>query len=351
LDIYNTNRPEVSDCIRFSLPQDDLNALNSGSGTILNIFERGMVLPNHENARIDSFKIYDIKVHLEGDPNPSFAYFELLLEHSGRSMIRNNGEIYWFDHINNQNQNPITWGMTYDAKYGITDQHEPSFASESLLHSLLPELDKEDRMIYSRPSAWADIRISKNNAVSGNTKMVIDELTFELKYDFVQRPTNNRNLDVYAADIDNPNMTLSPYITISRADKAGRANGRGTLYRTYNRNTLVTLDAPEEYGRYKFVNWVNRYDDVVSTQKQVNVTLSNDTLVKANYRYMGAILNVPDSVFVDKTAQNQVIKVENLGSEEMEWSVDSNNPWIKIVSGEEGIDTDYITMEVDANYS
>jgi hypothetical protein len=349
-DMYNSKPSEVSSTIRFSLPQDDRNALNTGSGVLLNIFERGMVSPNHENARIVNFKIYDIKVHLEGDQNPSFANFDLLLEHSGRSMMRNNGEIYWFDHINNQNQNPITWGMTYDAKYGITDQHEPSAASQSLLYSLLDKLGQTNNiMIYSRPGAWSDIRISKTDVTSGNTKMVIDELTFELQYDFVQRPTNNRNLDVYAADIENGNMILSPYIAISRTDKSGRADGRGTLYRTYNSNSSVNLEAPEEYGRYKFVNWVNRYDDIVSTQKQVSVTLSNDTWVKANYRYMGPGLSVQDSVNVGREEGTVAVKIKNTGSEEMEWSVVSNTPWLSITSADEGIDDEYLILHFEEN--
>jgi peptidoglycan hydrolase CwlO-like protein len=350
LDMYNTNRPELSIPVRFSLTQEDKDALNSGASINLNIFERGMIPPYEENVRIVKFKIHDIQVHLEGNSS-SFAYFDLLMEHSGISMMRKNGEIYYFDHINRENQNPIIWGLRYDANNGIVNTKEPSFASQSLLYSLLSDLHAQDSiMIYSRPGAWADIRISKNDVTSGNTQMVIDNLTFELQYDFVQRPTNNRNIDVYASDIDNSNMTLSPYMEISRADKSGRANGRGILHRTYNRNTSLTLEAPEEYGRYKFINWVNRYDDIVSTQKQVSVTLDNDTWVKANYRYMGAILNVPDSVFVDKTAQNKVVRVENLGSEEMEWTAVSNTPWIHIIS-DEGVDTDYLTLEVESNES
>ncbi|GHT77447.1 hypothetical protein FACS189463_3660 [Bacteroidia bacterium] len=35
----------------------------------------------------------------------------------------------------------------------------------------------------------------------------------------------------------------------------------------------------------------------------------------------------------------------------MEWSAISNTPWIKIASAPEGIDTDYITLEVEPNES
>ncbi|MDR0798948.1 MAG: T9SS type A sorting domain-containing protein [Dysgonamonadaceae bacterium] len=351
LDEYNTNRPELSIPVRFSLTQNDLDALNSDVDINLNIFERGMIPPYEENVRIVKFKIHDIKAHLEGSQS-SFAYFDLLLEHSGRSKMRKDGQIYWFDHINNQNQNPVIWGIRYDANNGIVNTKEPSFASQSLLYSLLDKLGQtNDIMIYSRPGAWADIRISKNNVVSGNTKMIIDELTFELQYDFVQRPTNNRNLDIYAGDVAKSNISLSPYIEVSKADKSGRSNGRGTMYRTYNRGTSVNLEAPEEYGRWKFVHWTNRYDEVVSTNKIVTANMNNDTYLTANYQYMGPILNLTDTIKVGKSDKVATVKVENKGSEEMEWSARSNTSWVKIIAGEEGIDTDYITLEIEANTS
>jgi len=204
-------------------------------------------------------------------------------------------------------------------------------------------------MIYSRPGAWADIYVSKTDIVSSNTKMVIDELTFELQYDYMQRPINNRNLDVYAADIDDSGISLSPYIEISRADKSGRANGRGTLYRTYDRNSSVSLEAPAEYGRYRFVNWADQYGAVVSTNVRVSANMSNDTYLRANYRYMGAMLKTEDIIYVSADAGVTTVKVENLGSEEMEWTAVSNDSWLRITAGEEGSDDGYISLEFDAN--
>jgi len=351
LAIYNSNRPEQTQPIPFDLTSDDLAALNSGGDVRLNLYERGMIPPDHENARIVNFKISNIKVHLEGDQNPSFATFNLLMEHSGRSKMRSNGQIYWFDHINSQTQSPITWGAVYDAKYGTVTEQSPSSASTSLLYSLLGNLANDNNtMIYSRPGAWSDIRISKNDVTSGKTKMIIDSLTYELQYDYTQRPTNNRNLDVYAGDVDNGSISLSPYIEISRTDKDGRANGRGVLYRTYsNTGNSVNLKAPDEYGRYKFVNWTDKNGGVASTQTTVSTDMSSDTYLKANYKYMGAILSMNDSVLVGKDAQTVAVKVENKGSEEMDWTAVSNTPWIKIVSGTQGVDNSYITLEIEQN--
>ena len=349
LEEYNNNRPELSIPVRFSLTKGDLDALNSNTDIILNIFERGMIPPYEENVRIVNIKIHEVKVHLEGNQS-SFSYFDLLMEHSGRSMLRKDGEIYWFDHINNQNQNPVIWGIRYDAKSEIINAKEPSFASQSLLYSLLEKLGQtNDIMIYSRPGAWADICISKNDVTSGNTKMVIDELTFELQYDFVQRPINNRNLDIYAGDIDNSNLSLSPYIEVSRTDKSGRANGRDVIYRTYNRGNSVNITAPAKYANYIFVNWTDRYDAVVSNNPTVSTNMNNDTWLKANYKYMVPVLSVKDSIFIGKNSQKIVVEVENKGLEGMEWTAISNTPWIEIVSGTEGVDNGHITLEIEQN--
>ena len=351
LDYYNSNRPSMTSAIRFSATENDKAMLNAGMGFNLNMYERGMVLPNHENARIVNFKIYDIKVRLEGDTNPSFAYFELLMEHSGRSKIRNNGEIYWFDHINNQNQNPITWGLNYDAKYKILDEQTPSASDSSLLYSILTGLGQTNNiMIFSRPGAWSDIYISKHDPPGlVNTQMIIEDLTFELQYDFTSRPPNNRNLDVYAMDVDKTMNSLSPYIEVSKTDISGRTNGRGVLYRTYYNTEEVTLTAPEEYGRYRFINWTDKNNAVVSSNLSASVRMNNDIAITANYKYMGAILKTEDTIYVSADAGIITTKVENIGSEEMEWTAASNSPWLRITSGNEGCDNGYIILEYDDN--
>lgn len=351
LDEYNTNRPSVTGFTSFSLTESDLAELNAGRGIRLNIYERGMISPNRENVRIVGFGVPQIKVHLEGDQNPSFANFELLMMHSGTSMIRKNGEIFYFNHLNNQNQNPITWGVTYDAKFNTVEKQEPSFESQSLLYSLLPDLYKGEIMIYSRPGAWADLYISKYDNVSPHTKLVIDELAFMLNLDYSQRPKDNRNLDVTAGDIDDPGASLTPLITTSRADKSNRSGGRGTLYRTYDSNATLELEAPARYGRYQFVNWAGPDDKVVSTNPVVSTDMRIDRRLKANYRYSGPVLSLQDSVVVDGNAQAVAVKVENGGSDEMEWSAVSNDPWVRIVSGESGVDNGYLTLEIERNPS
>jgi hypothetical protein len=206
-------------------------------------------------------------------------------------------------------------------------------------------------MIYSRPGAWADIRVSRNDRISSaNTKMIVDELTFELQYDFTQRPNSNRNLDVYAADVDGLNGSLTPFIEVSRPDKNGRNMGRVPMYRTYDRNSgSVKLVAPEEYGRYRFVNWTNSNNNVTVNTRDVTVSITNDVAYTANYKYMGAVLSVTDSIFISANAGSDRITVENDGLEEMDWTAVSNNSWLRITAGSEGTDEGDIELEYDAN--
>jgi hypothetical protein len=346
---YNNGSKEFTTSIHFSLSKEDITELNEGRDVILNMMERGMILSNHENARIVNVKVSDIKVHLEGEQNSSIAQFELLLEHSGISKLRKNGEIYYFNHSNSQTKKPIQWGMMYYAKTNKIYTEEQSFASESLLYSLLKIGDKEKFMMYSRPAVWADIRITKNDVTTGNTQMIIDELTFELQYDFMQRPNENKNIDVYACDIENTNRELMPYIEVSAQDKGKRQNGRGALYRTYNTGTTVTLTAQEEYGNYQFVQWVDRNNTLVSKSATVNVSTNSDATLIAKYQYSGAVLHVPDTVYITNNAGQVSFSVSNKGLADLLWSAESKDSWLRIADNYEGVNNAAITLEHEIN--
>ena len=336
LERYIHNRPEMTAPIRFALTKEDLEALNDGRDVILNIFERGMVSATDENARIVNFKVDTIIVRTEGSVG-SFAYFDLKLEHSGLSQLRHNGEIYHFNHISNKTERPITWGIRYDAlrSPGMINPIEPSFASGSLLYSLLGNLADGNIMIYSRPSVWGDIRISKNDITSNNVKMIIDSLWFELQYDFVPRPPANRNVDIYAQDVDGSAIKLTPYIELSRADITGRQNGRALMYRTYYNNTPnLTVTAPQRYGNWEFVNWSTRSGDVISTQAARTFNVSGDEVMIANYRYAGPALFVPDTIWAN--ADDVLVSIPitpHIVDYDIDWNVRSEDSWLTIEEG------------------
>jgi predicted nucleic acid-binding Zn-ribbon protein len=343
IDKYNTfGSNEFTTIVYIPLTDFELDALNSGNDVIVNLVEKGFIYPNRENLRIVDINV-QVKAHPEGNKG-SIDNFTLKLEHSGISMLRQNGEFYYFNHINPEKNASIQWNFDYEA--GNIKKNGESAASISLISSLLG-VGTGEMMIYSRPGVWADIRITKD-VLPASKNMVLDSLIVKLGYDYTERPTQSRNLDVYAREKDD-NTTLMPYIEVSRTDKNGRSDGRNLIYRTYNRDTDVTLTAPAGYGSYQFVNWTDRYDAVISSSLSVNTKLTNDVALIANYKYTGAVLKTADTIYISSDAATTLVKVENLGSEEMEWTAVGNDPWLRITSGESGMDDGHILLEYDEN--
>jgi len=347
---------EYTSTVSIPLADDELEALNSGSDVIINFANKGLIYANRENLRIVGLKVKEVKAHAEGTQG-SIDNFTLKLEHSGVSMLRQNGEFYYFNHINPEKKASIQWSFDYEG--GAIKKNEVSAASTSLISSLLG-VKAGETMIYSRPGVWADIRISKD-ALPASKKMVLESLVFELEYDYAERPTNNRNLDVYALGVDGSIETLRsadaaqrgtmlmPYIEVSKSDRRNRANGRSLMYRTYTRDTEVTLTAPKEYGRYQFVNWTDRDNKVVSSNLSVDVRMANDVSLRANYLYTGAMLKAADTIYISQSTGFATVKIENLGSKDMFWTAVSNNSWLQITDGKEGIDDGYISLAFDEN--
>ena len=250
---YDASKKETERTILIS--KEQLDAINNGEGAIINFQEMGKFPANEENVRIIDISVLHMGRHVEGNGGQD-GTMDLDITHSGISQFRKDGKLYWFDHIpRNAKVNPHTWGV----KYSVTGDHlspkEPSSESSSLLSYLLKLKNHttEDVMLFSRPSAWSDILITKSLNETGDADIVIDSLVLLLKYDYTDRPKNNINIDITA------NEQLLPYVTCSRADLNGRSSGRGNLYRTYKKNSgSVTFTAVDQYEMYHFVNWTDR---------------------------------------------------------------------------------------------
>ena len=351
--IVNYGRTENNVSTTIKLTAEDLKALNEGEDVILNIFERGRFDPNRENIRIINFTVEpDFDVDFEANPG---AEFDLVMEHSGISKFRNKGETYYFNYTNSRNQqNPIYWGHTYtkkDAKSGTFETFTPSAADISLLFSLL-EINNPKVMLYSRPSPWADIRIYRTNK---EAKVEFKKLTFKLNYDFMLHSNNidhYRYLDIYARDIDSSGYKLSPYIILSKEDNNNRSNGRTPVYRTYNANQTLTVEAQPEYGQWEFVNWTNRDGNVVfSEDAKITITLADDVVRYANYRWTGPMLR-PDMVTVGSESGEKsiTVKAQNIENEDIEWEANSNNPeWLTVKGTGSGLNNGTFTVIFTAN--
>lgn len=346
IDEYSTNMPEQSAPITIVIPREQLDILNADENFTLNFYEMGIFSPDEENVRIVDLSIHHIETHVNGNVGYS-GYMDLNMTHQGISRFRKDGQIYWFDHMSRTTTNPHTWGLRYDAVSNITTNIQPSFASTSLLYSILNS--STNMMLFSRPSAWGDITLSKKVHSSGGADIVIDSLVLRLQYDFTHRPTNIRNIDITT------NEGLLPYIACSEVDRNGRSNGNGNLNRSYNvSNQTVIFSAIEKYGTWHFVNWTNRAGTVVSDSLNLIVSRSTDQFFRANYERRVPILSVPDTIEVFYGGGIQTVHVANIGSGdlEMDWYVsDSLSTWVHLNSVAEGIDDGVFSFIFDANES
>lgn len=332
LTIYNQNAPEISAPLRFNFTDADLALLNAGQPVNLNMVERGMFQPFEENIRILGFKIIDIEMHFEGGSPGSFAFFDILMEHSGISKLKKDGEVYFFNHYNNETVNPISWGIRFDASDGLVQPKEPSPYTESLLRSLLEGLNKfnnENIILYSRPAAWADIVVSKNDRTSNGVKMVVDKLRCELTYDFQQLQNGLVSLNVSTNDDAN----LRPYIQLNREDNNNRQDGWGSFNRSYfkNASSTVRVEAPRQYGIWEFDSWTDAFGNFLEDSVAMEVDLGTDHFIKANYqKILPELLVEADTIFLPKSAGSEKIGIRNIGNGNLDWQIIGSNNWLSL---------------------
>lgn len=256
-DDYIQNRSELSAPVSFQLPADMVARLNNGEQVTINLREIGLFLPQEENVRIYDFKVKEMKCHTSGDIG-YFGYSKIMMEHSGVSKICKDGVNYLFRHYNANTVNPIVWGANYDAYNGSISQISPSVASQSLLKSILESNGiggADNIMLYSRPSAWADIVISKSDRTSSGAKIVLDSIRFELNYDYSPKES-----DITELEIAKPYAPIKPKVDVLAEDRNQRSAGMGYFYRSYGSNQgSVKVSVPASYGDWVFVKWTDRY--------------------------------------------------------------------------------------------
>lgn len=342
---YMAGNIEVSVPITINVSKECLDAINSNEEYILNLYKLGIFSPEEENIRIVDFGVQYIETHLDGNVGTS-TYMNLWMEHNGISRFRKNGEIYWFNHISKSTVSPHTWGIRYDAGSNETTIIEPSAASQSLLHSLLPANFSGDIMLFSRPAAWSDIVMSKNVHSTSGADIIIDSLVLRLQYDFTRRPDGIRNIDIAT------NNDLLPFITCSETDRNGRSNGKGSFHRSFNKSSgTVTFTAKEKHGTYHFVNWTDRLGNVITDNNALTVNKLTDQFYRANYERRIPVISVADTIYVGCEGGEYEVHIQNVGSGdiEMDWYVsDSLCTWVHLNGITEGIDEGYFTFAYEA---
>ncbi len=274
----STTSPQTQSYV---LNQDQLDALNHGDMLDLNLFELGFFATNEENIRILNIELvdpYGVSASFAEGKSPGFtSYVQLVFEHSGLSNLEKGGEAYQFRHYSQETREKISWKSRYDMlppPGAITSQTRPQgLASDaSLLLTLVPTLGS-DQLLYSRPSAWADLRVwreGKNGLAdfgpdtdpiyNRNPDILLDGVTLRVSYDYSIRPANVRNIGVVART--EAGDALSAEFTLSEADRNGRQDGSGDILRIFNNNpALVQVNAQSAVGAYGFSKWMQNGQD------------------------------------------------------------------------------------------
>ncbi|MCP4106966.1 MAG: hypothetical protein GY749_15750 [Desulfobacteraceae bacterium] len=276
---YVANPPAKSALIRFELDQKRLDELNNDKTTILNLADMGIFQSSEENIRIVSFNVYDIEAEIK---KRSFCRLDLSMTHSGISKLAKNGQIYLFRHYNNDTEHPIEWQVNYDCKYDEIDVVKPPLADISLLKYLMGkkgiETSDDNVVLFSRPSAWADITVTKLINTDEGSDVIVKKLVFEVQYDFVKKPTDIRKLEVKVSE-----NGAMPYFALGLPDKNSRQDGIGEFQRTYTANRAVTVTAPEQYGSLTFDKWTDQNGNELGTDNVLEVTLNDDKSIEAQY--------------------------------------------------------------------
>ena len=274
----NVNAPSRSFPKTYRLNADQRRQLNEQGRVLLNLKDIGLINPGDENVRLADLRTRTLAVTPTG-PVGSLALVRVNYEHAGISRLTTGGRTFLFRHYQTESVNPITWNAIYDAHTGQTVNSTLSAAQQSLISVLLAlqPVPVTNLLFFSQPAANAEILLTKDVSSDNGTGFVIDDLLFEIQYDFNATSGNQRELNVRVSG------DLASVIVLSPADINSRADGIGDFSRIYPSFTVVTLQAPATYGQHIFDKWMLN-NQPYSTFPVAAVVLSGNAQVEARYR-------------------------------------------------------------------
>jgi hypothetical protein len=181
----NFNAPSRSFPKSYRLNPDQRRQLNEQGYLLLNLKDIGLISPGDENVRLADLRTRALAVTPTG-PIGSLALVRVNYEHMGISRLTSGGRTYLFRHYQTENVNPITWNAIYDAHTGQTVNSTLSAAQQSLISVLLAmqPVPVTNLLFFSQPVANAEILLTKEVSSDNGTGFVIDDLLFEIQYDF-----------------------------------------------------------------------------------------------------------------------------------------------------------------------
>ncbi len=277
---YEHKAPQKTAPIGYSLSAQEIERLNCGLPVVLNPVAMGLIGLKEEDVRIVDIEIEKptITCHPEGKTLQKAA-IDLIFEHSGVSVLRQNGKGFQFLHTSKETDNPLTWSARYDIVEGKIDPIKPSAASASLLRALVTQSYSDKIILYSQPAAWANFMLSRKINADPGADISIDHLRFRLIYDF-NKPKQGYiivhiNADLGASD-------LKPYFKLDRMDMHGRADGRGDFYRIYPLPGKLHIEAQDHYGLWKFKHWISD-GEIIAENASMALDMDTDKDVTAFY--------------------------------------------------------------------
>jgi hypothetical protein len=282
----NANAPARSFPKTYRLTASELRQLNEQGRLVLNLRKLGLINVGDENVRIADLRTITLAAHPVGGPVGSLGLVRVNFEHMGVSRLTSGGRTFLFRHYQTESVNPIVWNVIFDAVANRTVNSTLSAAQQSLISVLLAQqpVPVTNLVFFSQPAVDADILLTKDVSTDNGTDFQIDELHFEIQYDFNPTSANMRQLDVKVAD------NLEPVIVVGQIDLNGRQDGQGDFSRVFSPFSLVTLQAPPTYGEFVFDRWVV---NALPQTAQVPVTaifLTDNTVVEARYRRLAGPL-------------------------------------------------------------
>lgn len=337
-DYYIDNAPPQTITTIYSLTKNDITNLNHGESVIFNPTKRGLFGNNEENVRINNIKVLSLVDSIGTNTtigNP--ARIDVRFEYPLISYVKRKGKVYYFNNYNRNTNTPLTWSSRFDITTNQITDFKPSSANASLLISLLTDKKlpntNEDILMYSRPSASADLILSStylNNNGKGN--LAIKGLKILIEYDFNTKPNNISYLDI----LTEPNWIVPNY-NVNKSDQNGMKNGQGDMTRTYvtSSTNLVNLTVEKKIGGYRFERWLNQGGYPVMDKDSINPSrtfiMHTNQAMKVKFKWAGAKLSLPDTLYFDADNLTQNLIIRNVGeADSMYWVQNGISSFVSI---------------------
>lgn len=271
-----TQPPERSLPFFFNLTQDQLNQLNGTGQLDLDLTPLIQGLPNEDDRHLADLTVTSMTVQTNGQTGPA-ARVRLIINHRGDSTETLAGHAYKFHFGNGPNDQPFTWGASFNLPNGPLSQESLSVSGLSLLQSFLNISGPTDPrltplMLFARPGADAVVTLvlAKDPA---DLNATITDLQISATIDFFRTTSSQAKLFVKTAS------EILPYIKVDHSDVTGRRDGLGAFIRTYSLGDSVTLQAEPNYGPLQFMKWVDDSGKLLGVTPTLSVTLASATSV------------------------------------------------------------------------